>query len=119
MQNKGDLSERLLNFSASSIKLTAKLKRTAPGRYIANQLMRSASSSGANYEEACGAESRADFIHKMQLVLKELRESLYWLRLLARTGLISKKQLDVLVDEANELIRMVAKSVITAKGERR
>ena len=81
MQNRSDLSERLLEFAASSIKLTVRLKRTAVGRYIANQLMRAASSSGANYEEACGAESKADFIHKMQLVLKELRESLYWLKL--------------------------------------
>jgi len=77
--------------------------------------MRAATSSGANYEEACGAESRADFIHKMQLVLKELRESLYWLKLVERTDLISGKDLQALVDEANELTKIVAKSVITAK----
>ncbi|MDI6811595.1 MAG: four helix bundle protein [archaeon] len=117
MQNRIDLSERLLDFAANSIKLTVKLKRTAVGRYIANQLMRAASSSGANYEEACGAESKADFIHKMQLVLKELRESLYWLKLIERTDLSSGKELQALVDEANELTKIVAKSVITAKGE--
>ena len=116
MQNKSDLSERLLEFAASSIKLTVRLKRTGVGRYIANQLMRAASSSGANYEEACGAESKADFIHKMQLVLKELRESLYWLKLVERTDLISGKELQPLLAEANELIKIVAKSVITAKG---
>jgi len=115
MQNKRDLSERLLDFAASSIKLTVKLKRTAVGRHLANQLMRAATSSGANYEEACGAESRADFIHKMQLVLKELRESLYWLKLVERTDLISGKDLQALVDEANELTKIVAKTVITAK----
>ncbi len=115
MQNRNDLSERLLEFAASSIKLTIKLKRTAVGRHIANQLMRAASSSGANYEEACGAESKADFIHKMQLVFKELRESLYWLKLVERTDLISGKELQPLLDEANELIKIVAKSVITAK----
>jgi len=60
-----DLSERLLDFAASGIKLTARLNRTAVGRYIANQLMRASGSAGANYEEACGAESRADFIHKI------------------------------------------------------
>ncbi len=117
MQNRKDLSERLLDFAASSIKLTVKLKRTAVGRYMANQLMRAASSSGANYEEACGAESKADFIHKMQLVLKELRESLYWLKLVERTGLISGEVLTALVNEANELTKIIAKSVITAKGE--
>ncbi len=116
MQNRINLSERLLEFAASNIKFTVKLKRTAVGRYIANQLMRAASSSGANYEEACGAESKADFIHKMQLVLKELRESLYWLKLVERTGLISGKELQPLLDEANELVKVVAKSVITAKG---
>jgi len=116
MQNRIDLSERLLDFAANSIKLTVKLKRSAVGRYIANQLMRAASSSGANYEEACGAESKADFIHKMQLVLKELRESLYWLKLVERTDLIWQ-ELQALVDEANELTKIVAKSVITAKGE--
>jgi len=78
--------------------------------------MRAAASSGANYEEACGAESKADFIHKMQLVLKELRESLYWLKLVEKTNLISGKELRALADEANELIKIVAKSVITAKG---
>jgi four helix bundle protein len=116
MQNRRDLSERLLEFAASSIKLTVKLKRTAVGRHIANQLMRAATSSGANYEEACGAESKADFIHKMQLVLKELRESLYWLKLLEKTDLISSKELQALRDESNELTKIVAKSVITAKG---
>ncbi|MBU3902169.1 MAG: four helix bundle protein, partial [Candidatus Thermoplasmatota archaeon] len=78
---------------------------------------RAATSSGANYEEACGAESKADFIHKMQLVLKELRESLYWLKLVENTGLISGKELQALKDEANELTKIVAKSVITAKGK--
>ncbi len=63
-QNRNDLSKRLLEFASSSIKLTIKLKRTALGRYIANQLKRAASSSGANYEEACGAESKADFISR-------------------------------------------------------
>jgi four helix bundle protein len=60
-----DLSERLLDFAANVIKLADALNRTAPGRHVANQLMRSSTSSGANYQEACGAESKADFIHKM------------------------------------------------------
>lgn len=116
MQNGRNLSERLLSFAANSIKLIVKLKRTAVGRHIANQLMRAATSSGANYEEACGAESKADFVHKLQLVLKELRESLYWLKLMGKSGLIPGKELQPLLDEANELIKIVAKSVITAKG---
>ena len=82
MQNdkRKDLSERLLDFAVSSIKLSVKLDRSSVGRHVANQFMRAATSAGANYEEACGAESKADFIHKVQLVLKESRESLYWLQ---------------------------------------
>ena len=79
--------------------------------------MRAAASAGANYEEACGAESKADFIHKMQLVLKESRESLYWLKLAERSELIPGKDLQPLWNEANELIKIVAKSVVTAKSK--
>ena len=73
--------------------------------------MRSATSSGANYEEACGAESKADFIHKMQLVLKELRESLYWLKLVKRASLIPDEELQPLLSEAEELAKIVAKTL--------
>jgi four helix bundle protein len=73
MQNdRNNLSERLLEFAADNVKLTVKLNRTSVGRHIGNQLMRAATSCGANYEEACAAESRADFVHTMQIVLKEL-----------------------------------------------
>jgi four helix bundle protein len=78
--------------------------------------MRSSTSAGANYEEACGAESRADFIHKMQVVLKEMRETLYWLKLIEKSGLVSVESLMYLLSECEELVRMTAKSVITAKS---
>jgi len=118
MQNeRKDLSERLMDFAAAIIKLVVRLNKTPVGRHIGNQLMRAATSTGANYEEACGAESRANFIHKMQVVLKELKESLYWLRLIRKSGLISDEGLLALSTEADELIKIVAKSVITAKGK--
>ena len=83
MQNeKPDLSERFLEFGAIIVKLALRLNKNAVERHIGLQLLRSATSSGANYQEACAAESRADFVHKMQIVLKELRESLYWLKLI-------------------------------------
>jgi four helix bundle protein len=63
------------------------LNKTAVERHIALQFLRAATSAGANYEEACAGESRADFIHKLQIVLKELRESLYWLRLVEKSFL--------------------------------
>jgi four helix bundle protein len=101
MQNQRNLlSERLLSFAAAVVQITDKLADSPSRRHIANQLMRSATSAGANYEEACGAESRSDFIHKMQVALKETQEALYWLKLL---------------NEALEINRMIAKSVITAK----
>jgi four helix bundle protein len=78
MDNKaGQLSERFLSYAAHVVKLSTLLRRTATGREIAGQLLRAGTSSGANYEEARGAQSRADFLHKLQIVLKELRESLF------------------------------------------
>lgn len=73
----------------------------------------------ANYEEACSAESRNDFIHKMQIVLKELRESQYWIRLIGKSGIHCSVDLDALLREAGELINIIAKSVITAKNNRK
>ena len=113
-----ELAERLLDFATGSVKLWARAARTMPGRYSAGQPLRAASSAGANYEEACGAESRADFTHKLQIALKELREARYWLRLMGRSQLASDDQLSALVDEAGILARMVGKSVVTVKSRR-
>ena len=121
MQNQGNsLSERLLDFAANIVKLAARLDKTAVGRHLAGQLTRSGTSSGANYEEACGAESRPDFIHKLQIVLKELKESLYWLRLIQKASLIhaSDPNLSALLQEATELANIIAKSIITARAGR-
>lgn len=118
MQNERDnLSERLLNFAANIIKLAIRLNKTAIGRHIGGQVTHSGTSAGANYEEACGAESLADFIHKLQIVLKELRESLYWLRLIRKAVLIPEtdSQLFSLLQEGKELSNIIAKSILTAK----
>lgn len=116
MQNK--LSDRLEDFAVGVIKLAGKLSRTFVGRHIAGQSVRSSTSAGANYEEACSAESRCDFIHKLQIVLKELRESLFWLRLTLKSGFASAEELSSLLKEGNELTNIVAKSVVTAKKGR-
>jgi len=115
--DRNDISERLLDFAAGIIKLVPRLNRTSVGRNISGQLTKSGTSSGANYEEACGAESRADFIHKLQIVLKELRETSYWLRLIKKSVLISSadKNLTDLLHEAKELTNIIAKSIVTAK----
>jgi four helix bundle protein len=113
-----ELEERLLSFAANCMKLVGRLSRTIEGRYVAGQLMRSSASAGANYEEACAAESRADFVHKLQIVLKELRESDYWLRLIGRAALLAESVSAPLQAEAEQLVKIIAKSVVTTKSRR-
>ena len=118
--SKNPLHERLLSFAAAVIKLTDKLGATPSSKHIANQLMRSATSAGANYEEACNAESKSDFVQKIQISLKESQETLYWLKLLQKADMIpdSGQKFDNLLSEAGEINKILAKSVITAKGSK-
>lgn len=119
MESKSNqLSERLLDYAAEIVRLTTQLRKTAAGRQIASQLMRSGTSAGANYEEACGAQSRADFVHKLQIVLKELRESRFWLRLAQKTGLVNDDRMVSLIGETVQLINIIARSVITVKSKK-
>jgi four helix bundle protein len=112
-----ELSERLLAFAARCLKLCDKIGRGVAGRCVSGQLTRSSTSAGANYEEACGAESRADFLHKLQISLKEVRESRYWLRLTREAQLQPAAKLSPLMTEADELVRILSKSVVTAKRQ--
>ncbi|MBN2536729.1 four helix bundle protein [candidate division WOR-3 bacterium] len=112
----GLLAERLLKLAAGCMGLGSRMHRTVPGRYVYAQLMRSSASAGANYAEARAGESRADFVHKLQLVLKELRETGYWLTLAVEGGLVTSATTAPLASEAEELTRMVARSVMTAKS---
>ena len=114
MQERRNLGERLLEYGARIIKLVECLPNTLVGRRVADQLLRSGTSAGANYEEARAAESKYDFVHKLQIALKELRESNYWLRLLVKSGKISAERMDDLLDESNQLRAMLSKSVATA-----
>ena len=83
-----ELEERLVDFAVRIIKLSAALPRTPPGRHIAGQILRSGTSPAPNYGEARGAESRADFVHKIRVVLKELNETSIWLRIIDRSELL-------------------------------
>lgn len=114
------LSERFLNFAVNIMKLDAQLCKTYSGRHIYGQLFRARTSAGANYEEARAGESRADFIHKMQLVLKELRESHYWIKLIITSKLVTthEEALKFLLRESMELAGITAKSVLTAKSKK-
>ncbi len=81
-----------MNFAVEIVKLAMKLFRTPAERHIGKQITSSGTSAGANYEEACGGESRADFVHKLQIVLKELRETVYWLRVINKAELIPREK---------------------------
>jgi four helix bundle protein len=113
---KRDLDERLLAFGATIIKLVDSLPATIAGRRIGDQLLRSGTSVGANFEEAQGAESKSDFANKLQIALKELRESNYWLRLLAKAGIPPQEALVEVIDESAQLRAILSKAVATVKG---
>lgn len=110
-----NLSDRMLDFAARVLKMADSLPRTPGGRHISDQVIRSSTSGGAHYEEACGTESRKDFIHKLGISLKELRETRYWLRLIIRTELIPPPKIQNLHRESDELCRIIGKSILTAK----
>ncbi len=114
-----DLEERLINFSIRVIDVVDALPNTRVGNHIANQLVRSGTSPAANYAEAQGAESRRDFIHKMKLVLKELRESYIWLLIIKRKSLMKPDGLLAQVlSESNELVSIFVVSIATAQKKR-
>ena len=111
-----DLEDRLIDLAVRIIRTTESLPKNKAGKHIAGQLIRSGTSPAANYAEAQGAESRADFIHKMKIGLKELREINVWLRIIIRAELIKPvTKLEQLLDENDQLISIFVKSVKTAK----
>lgn len=116
LRNKAtQLSERLLDYGVIIIRICTKLNASSIGKHIGKQLLRSGTSVGANYEEARGAESKADFLHKLQIVLKEIKESLYWLRLAERSEVLRTKLLNDAIDEAEQISAIIGKSIVTAK----
>ncbi|MGA0333856.1 MAG: four helix bundle protein [Kiritimatiellia bacterium] len=115
---KYDLEKRLLKFSADVILLSEKLPKTRAGNHIAGQILRSGTSAYPNHGEAQAAESRKDFIHKMRVCLKELRETLRWLNLIAETKIISDQEVLARIRQENdELIRIFMASIKTASSK--
>src|SRR5690349_23168539 len=110
-----ELAGRLINFAARIGKVVDALPDTRMGRHVAGQLVRCGTSPAPNYEEACAAESRADFIHKLAICLKELRESRCWIRLMIKTEILPEQRLGELLDECNQLCNIIAQSIVTAK----
>ncbi len=111
-----DLEDRLIDFAVRIIRIAEALPKTKIGNHIAGQIIRSGTSPAPNYGEAQSAESRSDFIHKMKLSLKELRETRVWLLMIIRASLIKPiSKLELLIDENNQLISIFVKSIDTAR----
>jgi len=112
MQRKFDLEDRLIEFAVTIIKIAETLPKTYAGNHLAGQLTRSGTAPALNYGEAQSAESRNDFIHKMKVALKELRETNNCLKIMLKLNWISN---DEVLKECNELISIFVKSIETAK----
>src|SRR4029078_4524636 len=114
-----ELSESLWNFAARIGKVVDALPDTRLGRHVAGQLVRCGTAPGPNYDEGCAAESRADFAHKLSIALKELKETRGWVRFISIAELLSEKRMGGRLDECEQSIKIIAKSVVTAKGKPR
>ena len=113
---KFDLEERLVDFAVRIIKMAESLPKTGTGKHISGQIVRSGTAPAANYGEAQSAESKADFIHKMRLSLKELRETRVWLLIVVRAELVKPAtKLEDLIGENNQLISIFVASITTAR----
>jgi four helix bundle protein len=115
---KYDLEERLLNYAVTIIRLVEQLPSSKAGNHVAGQLLRSGTSPLSNHGEAEAAESPADFVHKLKLCLKELRETWRWLRLAHRVPLVDSKIISPVLKETDELIRIFVASIKTSSKKR-
>ncbi len=111
---KFDLEERLIDFAVQIVKLVENLPKTRAAQHLGDQLLRSSTSPALNYGEAQAAESKRDFIHKMGIILKELRESKINLKIMSKATIANDEQI---IKENSELIAIFTKSIETAKSK--
>jgi four helix bundle protein len=111
-----DLEDRLIGFAVKIIEVAEKLPGSRAGRHIGGQLIRAGTSPAPNYGEAQSAESKRDFIHKVKICLKELRESLVWLRIIERKPLLPDHEIAPVIQECNELTAIFVTSIKTAEN---
>ncbi len=116
MAKGDDIQERLVDFAVRVLKVCDSLPGTAAGRHVGNQLLRSGTAPAAQYAEARGAESTADFIHKLKICLKELNETQVWLQITSKSNLVPPKNLIDLRAECNSLGKIINSSITTAKS---
>lgn len=115
---KNNLEERTLNFSKQVIKVLKVIKKNNLNLPLTSQLIRSATSIGANYCEACGASSRKDFKNKIYICKKECKETKYWLEILAEAEPEIKDECRKLWKEAHELTLIFSKTILTLEGKK-
>lgn len=111
-----DLEERLLEYASMVIRVVERLPKTRAGNHIGGQLTRSGTSPMPNHREAQAAESKEDFVHKFKICLKELHESLGWLKLIARVPLLPPREVEPLIHETEELVKIFSTSIRTASA---
>jgi four helix bundle protein len=114
-----EIHRRLVDLGARTTRISKILPRTDEGRYISQQLLRSGLAAAPNYAEARAAESRADFIHKLRIVLKELNETKSWLEQIVANGLFSRDKMFAVIAENQELCWIIAASIKTARRSAR
>jgi len=111
-----DLKKRTKQFGLRILKLVGALPNTVQGRAIGGQLVRAGTSVGANYRAACRGRSRAEFVAKLGTVEEEADESAYWMEMIIEGELLKPKQVEPLLTEANELVKIMARSRISASS---
>jgi four helix bundle protein len=114
---KEEFLDKCIAFSVKINKLRKYLREKQHEYNNSDQIQRSGTSIGANYSEACDAESKADFVHKLHIALKEANETMYWLKVLYGSELISKNQYDELMLDVEEMYRILTASIKTAKSK--
>src|ERR1700730_13528290 len=110
-----DLEDRLLEFSARIIRLADSLPNTRAANHLAGQLLRCGTSPYGNHGEVEAAESRKDFVHKLKICPKELKETRRWLRLAAKSAIVSASKMTAILSETEELIKIFSSSIRTAE----
>jgi four helix bundle protein len=110
------LQQRLISHASTILQISSKLPRTAQGTHVSKQLLRAGTAAAAVYGEARGAESRADFIHKLRIILKELNETAVWLQLILENSMLPSGKMSAIIAENEELCRIIAASIKTAGG---
>ncbi len=112
-----ELKNRTKQLGIAIIQLLGQVPNSVAGRAIANQLVRSATSIGANYRAACRAKSDADFLYKLKIVEEETDETIYWLEVMEETNVVTDEKLEAPKKEANEVLSIIVASIKTVRAK--